>query len=63
MSLAVRWMLYNRPMKKSVKKRVKEAMEKYKPEKEKIPNEQQFSPKSAPKQSSGFTARPDKKRG
>jgi gas vesicle protein len=50
-------------MKKNVKKRVKEAMEKYNSEKEKVQNEQPFSPKPLSKQNGGFTTRPDKKRG
>ena len=50
-------------MKKGLKKRVKEVMEKYKSEKENVQNEQPLPPKQTPKKSGGFTSRPDKKRG
>ncbi|MBC7798534.1 MAG: hypothetical protein H7Z37_16815 [Pyrinomonadaceae bacterium] len=53
-------------MKKSVKRRAKEAMEKYKPTVEKANDNQNsnlFPNKNAPSQSSGYIPKPEKKRG
>lgn len=50
-------------MKKGLKKRVKEVMEKYKQDNSKVQDDKPVSPKNTPKPSGGFTARPDKKRG
>lgn len=49
--------------KKDVKRKVQEALEKYKPEKEKAPADQPRPGKALPKTSGAFTMRPDKKRG
>jgi hypothetical protein len=49
--------------KKDVKRKVQEAMEKYKSDKGKIPVEQPRSSKPIPKLGGAFTARPEKKRG
>lgn len=51
-------------MKKGLKKRVKEVMEKYKKNNETVQNSQPISSsKNTTRPSGGFTARPDKKRG
>lgn len=49
--------------KKSVKRKVQEALAKYKPEKEKPSIEQPRAGKPIPKTSGAFTLRPEKKRG
>ncbi|MEO6391038.1 MAG: hypothetical protein ABIP75_04245 [Pyrinomonadaceae bacterium] len=49
--------------KKSVKRKVQEALDKYKPEKEKEQIEQPRSGKPVPKTGGAFTMRPEKKRG
>lgn len=49
--------------KKDVKRKVQEALEKYKPAKENTPAEQPRPGKATPKTSGAFTLRPEKKRG
>ena len=50
-------------MKKKLKKRVKEILEKFKSDTEQVNKDQPVPAKNIPKQQGGFIVRPDKKRG